>query len=87
MLYAKLQIDHSADCAIAQLVNQIYQTLSKNEYALVVFIHLPKTFDTVNDLVLLGQLHLFCIIMHACVNIYLSSLLLYSEVDRSCNIS
>ena len=52
------QTGHSKDHAIAQLVDQIYETFEKNEYKLGLFIDLSKAFDTVDHSVLLRKLEL-----------------------------
>ena len=38
---------HCTEHAIAQLVDQIYETFEKNEYTLGVFIDLPKGFELI----------------------------------------
>ena len=59
ILYEKqsgFQTGHSADDAIAQLVDQIYEAFGKTEYTLGVFIDLSKAFDTADYSILLRRL-------------------------------
>ena len=56
ILYPKqfgLQVGHSTDHAIFQLVNQIFEAMENNLYTLCVFIDLSKVFDTVDHTILL----------------------------------
>ena len=59
LLYCKqfgFQKGHSPEHAILMLVEQINQSLEKNEFTLGVFVNLSKTFDTVDHQILLKKL-------------------------------
>ena len=56
IIYSKqfgFQPGHSAEDAILQLANQIYESFENNLYTLGVFIDLSKTFDIVNNSMIL----------------------------------
>ena len=91
ILYDKqfgFQTGHSTDHAIAQLVDQIYEALEKNEYTLGVFIDLSKAFNTVDPSILLRKLELYGITgrNYAWIKSYLSNRLQYIQVDENCRI-
>ena len=50
---------HSAQHAIAQLADQIYEAFEKNEYTLGVLIDLSKVFNVVDHSILLRKLELY----------------------------
>ena len=53
------QKGHSSDHELLQLVDQIYESLQRNEYTIGVFIDLSKVFDTVDHNVLLKKLEIY----------------------------
>ena len=82
------QTGHSTEHAIAQLVDQVYEALEKNEYTLGVFIDLPKTFDTVDHSILLKKLELYGITdrKYAWIKSNLSNRLQYIQIDENSRI-
>ena len=44
---------------ITQLVDQIYKLFENNNYTASIFVHLSKTFDTVNHIILLKKLKIY----------------------------
>ena len=54
-----LQKDHSTEHAIAQLVDQIYESFENDKYTVGIFIHLSKAFDTVDHTILLKKLEIY----------------------------
>ena len=59
VLYKKqfgFQENHSTDHAITQLVDQISNSSEKNLFTLGVFMDFSKTFDTVDDVILIKKL-------------------------------
>ena len=68
------------------MVDQTYEAFEKNEYALGVFIHLPKAFATVDHSILLRKLQLYGITdrNYAWIKSYLSNHLQYIQVDENC---
>ena len=86
ILYDKqvgFQTDHSAEHAIVQMVDQIYEAFEKNEYTFDVFIDLSKAFDTVDHSILLRKLELYGITdrNYAWIKSYLSNRLQYIQID------
>ena len=55
------QKSQSIDHPLLQLVDQIYESFECNEYTIVVFIELSKTFDTVDHNILLKKLEISAI--------------------------
>ena len=80
------QTGHSTDHAIAQLVDQSYETFEKNYYTLGVFIDLSKALDTVDHSILLRKLESYGITgrNYAWIKSYLSNRLQYIQVDENC---
>ena len=76
---------HSTEHAIAQLIDQIYETFEKNEYTLGVFIDLSKAFDTADHSILLRKLELYGITdwNYALIKSYLSNRLQYIQIDEN----
>ena len=76
---------HSAEHAIAQFVDQIYEAFEKNEYTLGVFIDLSKAFDTVDHSILLKKLEPYGITdrNYAWIKSYLSNRLQYIQIDEN----
>ena len=76
---------HSAEHAIAQLVDQIYDAFEKSEYTLGVFIDLCEAFDTVDHSILLRTLELYGITdrNYAWIKSYLSNRLKYIQTDEN----
>ena len=52
---------HSAEHALIEIVNRIYDSFYENEYTLGLFKDLSKVFDTVNHNILLKKLKLYAI--------------------------
>ena len=50
---------HSTEDAIAQLVDQIYESFENDKYTVGIFIHLSKAFDTVDHTILLKKLEIY----------------------------
>ena len=50
---------HSTEDAIAQLVDQIYESFENDKYTVGIFINLSKAFDTVDHTVLLRKLEIY----------------------------
>ena len=89
ILYDKqfgFQTGHSADHAIAELVDHIYDAFEKNEYTLGVFIDFSKSFDTADYSILLRKLELYGITdrNYAWIKSYLLNPLKYIQVDENC---
>lgn len=62
ILYAKkfgFQVSHTTGHVIAQLNDQICESLEKNEYTPGVFIDLSKAFNTVDQSVLLRKIEVY----------------------------
>ena len=76
---------HSAEHAIAQLVDQIYEAFEKNEYTLGVFIDFSNAFDTVDHSILLRKLELYGITdrNYAWIKSYLSNCFQYIQIDEN----
>ena len=76
---------HSTEHAIAQLVDQIYETFEKNEYNLGTFIDFSKAFDTVDNSILRRKLQLYGITdtNYEWIKSYLSSCLQYIQIDEN----
>ena len=76
---------HSTEHAIAQLVDQIYETFEKNEYNLGTFIDFPKAFDTVDNSILRRKLQLYGITdtNYEWIKSYLLSCLQYIQIDEN----
>ena len=51
--------DHSTEHAIAQLVDQIYESFENEKYTVGIFIDLSKAFDTVDHTILLKKLEIY----------------------------
>ena len=50
---------HSTEHAIAQLVDQIYESFENDNYTVGIFVDLPKAFDTVDHTILLKKLEIY----------------------------
>ena len=50
---------HSTEHAIAQVVDQIYESFENDKYAVGIFIDLSKAFDTVDHAILLKKLEIY----------------------------
>ena len=76
---------HSTEHAIAQLVDQIYETFEKNEYNIGTFIDFSKAFDTVDNSILRRKLQLYGITdtNYEWIKSYLSSCLQYIQIDEN----
>ena len=51
--------DHSTEDAIAQLVDQIYESFENDKYTVGIFIDLSKAFDTVDHAIILKKLEIY----------------------------
>ena len=63
ILYPKqfgIQKSHSADQALLQLVDQIYEFFERNEYTIGVFVDLSKAFDHVDYNILPKKIQFYC---------------------------
>ena len=74
---------HSIDHALLQLVDQIYESFECNEITIGVFIDLSKTFDTVNDNILLKKIEIYSLssIHLQWFRNYLNNRKLYIQID------
>ena len=54
-----LEKGHSTEHAIAQLVDQIYESFKNENYTVGIFIDLSKAFDTVDHTILLKKLEIY----------------------------
>ena len=53
------QKSHSTEHAVAQLVDQIYESFENNNYTVGIFVDLSKAFDAVHDAILLKKLEIY----------------------------
>ena len=58
LVHLQQKITHSTEHAIAQLVNQIYESFENDNYTVGIFVDLPKAFDTVDHTILLKKLEI-----------------------------
>ena len=74
---------HSTDHALLQLVDQIYESFECNEITIGVFIDLSKTFDIVNDNILLKKIEIYSLssIHLQWFRNYLNNRKLYIQID------